>query len=330
MQGDERRRTQRRVLVEDLHCYIDSARIDAASSDISAGGMFVKTVTDAPEGARVALVFRSQADVGSAPVFLVGRVVRVQRAPVPGLGLSWEKAVAFQAPPLAAFLRTRLRLDPEQISAQALGTLGRVRYVFEFPGTRLDPADVLPFTRTPAPEEAPPPFPPMSGPGGSVRSALNDTSDGELRVVTVSPLKSNRKPDLPAATVPEVRSDTTSGPLTGRLDSAALGAPANLPAHLIVGPEQLSVTVTSLSLRGAFATGEKTLPRETVCDFVLSVFTPSGEQRLSGGCRVKGVDDGSTTGTPGMEIEFTGWENPENEDILKRFVRLLHFDALAD
>ena len=130
---DDRRNYERRLLGEDMYCYIDGARLDAASLDISQGGLFLTTVQDIPMGAVVALVFKLHQRVGSPPVYMVGRVVRKQTEPYRGIGLHWLKAVAEHTESLEQFLTELLGMTKPIILSEGLGPLGEDMAVHYFP-----------------------------------------------------------------------------------------------------------------------------------------------------------------------------------------------------
>ena len=88
------RQFPRREFVEEVFCYVDGERLDARSSNLSVGGIFVETERGAqiPVGAVVAVVLKNRvAELGS--IFLFGKVVRRAPDSPTGLGVRWEKAV---------------------------------------------------------------------------------------------------------------------------------------------------------------------------------------------------------------------------------------------
>ncbi len=108
----ERRLFPRREFRAGVYAYVDGRRYDARSENISAGGMLLATAEDIPLGHTIALVFKSRsgkktsgekgvkcgAGVKGEPVHLVGRVMRKQVSPVPGVGLRRVRAMTDAQP----------------------------------------------------------------------------------------------------------------------------------------------------------------------------------------------------------------------------------------
>ena len=147
-QGADRRIHRRWESKDTIYGYLDGARFAAKSEDLSSGGLFIETKDDVPIGALISLVFRTQVKSEDPPIFLIGRVMRRRKNPVPGIGLRWEKAV-FTGPPgvLRRFLVDHLQLvDPAVITLS--GTKGEAKAVHHFsvppPETEIAPSEEVP------------------------------------------------------------------------------------------------------------------------------------------------------------------------------------------
>ena len=181
--GRERRKATRWEREEDVYCYVESTRCDAQSRNLSAGGMLLESAADIPIGELVALVFRAQVAEAKLPVFLTGRVVRVQEKPVKSYGLRWERAVfPGEAAALAVFLRDTLGIDSARVARRPVGPNKRMQAVYVFD------------TPTPLPGEAPP-----AGPLPDAKPAKQSfDGPGPLsRIVS----RGNRSPTLTEAVI---------------------------------------------------------------------------------------------------------------------------------
>lgn len=145
-QGADRRIHHRWESKDTIYGYVDGARFAAKSEDLSSGGLFIETLDDVPIGALISLVFRQQVKSEDPPIFLIGRVMRRQKAPTQGIGLRWEKAVFTGATAvLRRFLVDHLRLvDPAIVTLT--GAKGEARAVHYFSAL-----PVAPETRPDAP-----------------------------------------------------------------------------------------------------------------------------------------------------------------------------------
>lgn len=107
----DRRRHTRFEVDKGTYCYLDGCRVDARTSDLSAGGAFLRSDDELPMGALIVILFEDAA-FADHPVHLVGRVVRQQGWPVAGIGVEWIHAISGASEAgLAAFLRRALRLE---------------------------------------------------------------------------------------------------------------------------------------------------------------------------------------------------------------------------
>lgn len=145
----DRRIHERKPLEKDVFCYIAGERLDASSSDISLGGMFIRTehVEAIDEGGLVGLAFK--AVLGHQhPVYLFGRVVRKQTSPRPGVALKWEYAISLEAPrKLAAFVRDLFGIEDVQVKMEPVGSGGKTKCVYLFPGAPSRKSPAIPTGR---------------------------------------------------------------------------------------------------------------------------------------------------------------------------------------
>ncbi len=159
--GFERRQHARRPLDESVFCHIDGSRLHARSFDVSLGGMFLRTARhdQIPLGALVAVVFKGPLDP-TQTVFLFARAVRQQATPVPGIGLTFEKAVASGSEDgLALFLKRMFGLQSPALRTVE-GDRGPKRCIYTFEPTREPAAPAAP--RPAAPVATPTPTPPAA------------------------------------------------------------------------------------------------------------------------------------------------------------------------
>ena len=209
--GFERRQHERRPLDESVFCHIDGSRLHARSCDVSLGGMFLRTTRhdQIPLGALVAVVFKGPLDP-TQTVFLFARAVRQQTTPVPGIGLTFEKAVATGAEDgLALFLKRMFGLQSPALRTVE-GDRGPKRCIFTFEPVREAPA-APPARAAPRPA-ASPPSPAAEVDVKTMRTPVNtpaeiefegDESQGTIRKVGVTGmlLESGRVPKQIGTTV---------------------------------------------------------------------------------------------------------------------------------
>ncbi len=171
--GLERRRSERRSVDYRTYAYIDAARYDVHTEDLSASGAFLATPDRLPVGTVLVLAFAPQT-AGVQPVHLVARVVRVKAPPRPGVGVRWLRAATPGSDAdLVGFLRDILRVSLDA-GALALHRHGRfVHYQFGLtddtatpPRPRVDPNDdVWKHERYPLQRDAEAPARRFDGPG---------------------------------------------------------------------------------------------------------------------------------------------------------------------
>ena len=341
--GAERRESERRELDEEVFCYIESTRCDARTKDISAGGMFLASEEEVPLGSLVAMVFRFQASVGNAPVFLMGRVVRQQGPPNPGAGLRWEKAVCAGPPiQLALFLRSTLGVAPDGIIQRPMGRNQEMKSLFAFdPGLDLEPAPRSTGTK-PGLRTA------ESSPGldrlgktesrrrsleskknaESLREAAREIGPSELELARGDAERQKTSFAIPTHPPRPSQSFDGPGPLTVRTDSD-VRAPADLKATITYNDQSISGRVSHLGTTGMFVNTcfvpVKKVAKVTV-DF--EILTRDGPAAVGCICRLAAIDDGSLTNNPGVDLEILQADEGKHAGLIRRYVKWLHYRSL--
>jgi len=170
------------LLQEDIFCYLDGARFDAVSKDISKGGIFLRTEKGVAQGSVVALVFRAEQRKSVDAIYLLGEVVRYQKGPPSGIAVEWLRAVTEGGEnTLASFLRERLAVVSE-VECQSYGARGEKRHIYRFPrdyvhvptGSKGDAAEA----GAPALSQSPPPA--LHGQGSSYELDIPEEEHVEL------------------------------------------------------------------------------------------------------------------------------------------------------
>lgn len=298
--GQDKRKHPRWDVDKKVFCYIDGARLDARSSNISLGGMFIRTdgAERVPLDSLVGLVFRaSTPDQGTT--FLFGRVVRKQDFPEAGLGLHWEKAVAVTPPEaLAAFLKNLMGIENLTIIQEATGPEGRVKSIFWFDSIGVEPMNA----------ERPPPVPEDRTPVQSL--------------ATTAPPYVEEGSKLPHS--------QESGAITTMVNRKDLRAPTSQLGILSVAGADLEVEITSIGIDGAMVdTGPLTLATGTEACLRFEIKTRAGVIPVTCNCRSGTVADSQSAGTANLDLEFTEVLEGDHEDVLRRYVKWLHFNNLA-
>jgi len=276
---------------EDVYTYVEGTRLDAATTDISAGGAFFQTTDPLRMGSLVAVVFKRQSETEDA-VFLVGRVVRMRTSAPAGVGLRWTKAVTEAAPAkLAWFLTSVLGVDEPAVTQQRERGRWEMLSVHIFPEPESD----------------------APGPGSdSLAASLAEAAEFSLE-----------EPPPTATQSPE------DGSLTTRIARSGLRAPAGLDATVILGDRTAAGLITHLGATSLYVQTE-IMPAEKSGLLVVSfdVLTKNREVRVVCECRETARDDGASTGAPGLDLEIVRLEE-EEAGLLRKYVRWLHFQALA-
>ena len=137
--GRDRRVFPRRTFRADVFVYESGVRFRATPADLSFGGCFLATAeAEVPALDCVVSVVFDPVETGlSAPVYLFGRVVRLQPQQPRGFALAWEKAVSAVEPgEMASFLEGVFGLASRAASSMVRETSGRFRSLFAFPAAR--------------------------------------------------------------------------------------------------------------------------------------------------------------------------------------------------
>jgi len=306
MVGSERRRHKRRAFEEDVYTYIDGSRLDSLSMDVSPGGALFRTEQDLPLGATVAIVFKKQAQL-KEPVFMVGTVQRRQTNPFLGVALRWTKAVTQASPSeLGWFLVTVLGMsDPQIDHVREPGQWNMLSlHRFAVEAAEVDPGD---------------------GQGPDSLESLDAAATRAARILDGEPNSGGF-----SSTTPDYPRTSEDGSLTVQIARSGLRAPAGINGVLDIGNKSESVRITHLGVSSLFVqTGKR--PTGSSESVVVRFNIPASAEKIPiiCQCRVSYLDQGDTIGRQGLDLEITRLEEGKHKGILKKFVKWLHFQALA-
>ena len=309
----DRRAAVRRPYVGKLHCYVEGVSRVAACRDISAGGALIDTTDDPPVGTRIAVVFSSQPGL-EHPTYLLGVVVRRVPGAVPGVGVTWEKAVSMGTPlQLARFVLGLLGVRPLNIRRELVQPSGAQRAVFDF--AELDQA--------------------------ALRAAVPEAADAvrpeEPLPVHVEVRRSGADPAVAEVPVPRaVPASAVSpahepGTITRRLGDSGLRVPTSVRAVVTCHGRRAEGRITHLGTTGFFvqlATVNAT--RGDEIKVVFGIGTRHGEVPVKCKCRVVAVDDGAVSGVCGLDVEIAQLDEGTEPGLLRDFVRWLYFRFVAE
>lgn len=306
----ERRRAQRWIQEEEVVCYFQGDRLGAFSKDLSTTGMYLGTTREVPIGGRVALIFRPQSVLAN-PIYLVGKVVRHQTKPVPGLGLLWIKAITDGSPlQLSNFLKSMLELDARDAIDEMAYETGAVSS-YTFPG---------------------PPQPEQKTSKKKKKSALELLDMLNVEVVHSDEYQQRRggaeKP--PPKPKPPRKEPAVSGPITRRVDNQKVYAPCRIPGTLVILGVQREISIRGLATWGLFVETEAVPPVGTEVGLIFDLKTKSGDARLVLRCDVESHKQAKEGWAAGLDLTITNPGDPLGTALLKRYVRWLHFRAVAD
>lgn len=306
-EGIDKRQSPRRPLNERVFAYVDGARVDVESSNVSRGGLFVKTrrAEEIPLGARLVLVFHSP-DALRHKIFLVAQVRRHQTAPVMGVGLSWEKAITpGSAQALATFLNKILDIRVEVIEAKIVPETGGSRHVYFF-----DPE-----------------------PPGSERAA-----DDPIRVVVggpTTPAPTDAMPQWTPPPPPPDAEDVAPGeednePLTEQVHMDRLLAPAQVQAALQVAGHLLRGVVTSLGVYSfVFETDMMVGGPFDDVSVLLTIPVRGASHEIECRCRMTTIIPKTVPGHVSLEFDFIHVDEGPTVGVLHAYVRWLHATSVA-
>jgi len=290
--GEERRIHPRREFRRELFCYIDGARFDAKSEDISLGGMFLRTDQAAriPGGALVALVVRESGGDMSESVFLFGRVVRHQSTPETGLGLTWDKAVAAgSSAHLLSFLDQVFGIRSPQLGLKAGAGGGLARYVYEF----------------------------ASG-GAAAREGAADSGAVATSAEVAEP--------LPAPS----SGGAVAGALTTQIDRRKAQTPCALGATLSFEGFSLHAAVRSMGLTAMYVeTPVGPTASDAAVQVRLDLRAGEEDVPLVFDCHVMSVETGGAERRPGLDLAIVAVDESGRAGVFMRHIRQLVFRGMA-
>ena len=302
----ERRRSTRWLHEEEVLCYFQGDRLGAFSKDLSRTGMFLGTARAVPIDGRVALIFK-QRFAEETPIYLVGRVVRHQAEPVPGLGIQWIKAISDATPQqLSNFLKNVLDVE-------AGSDIEEIRY---------ETGDVSTYSFEGTPKSVDHPKPEKK------RSALELLD--RLNVAETLPRVEDPAPPPDPAPAPKQPAQTLTGPITMRVDNQKVYAPCKIPGTLVVKGVQVECAIRGLATWGLFVETETTPPVGMDVGMIFDLRTKSGDARLVLRCDVEAQKGAKEGWAAGLDLKITNPGDPLGSALLTRYVRWLHFRAVAD
>ena len=316
---------------EEIYCYLDGDRFDAGSGDISAGGLFLKTKRDIPIGFCVAMVFKKGLDILS-PVYLLGRIVRKQEEPVPGVGLQWTKAITDSPTPyLAEFLHSRMGLESPQVTREYPSDGGKKRSVYRFPRSpSLSGQEDLPVEEETTAGKEMPAAPSESGSGasGSGRRAT------QLHGVDLDVVRRGRKVKkelsaLPAHVVKQ--SDGASpGPLSVVVQRGDTLAPTQLAAVIEYRGRGIAAVLLGLGIRSMYL--KAPIRAETIPGTINVLFEIPAKDGtkvpVTCACRLLYLETSDPPSSRGIELEIDHYEEHGEKGILWTYLKWLHFRSL--
>lgn len=368
MGESDKRRFLRRPFDDALFCYHDGTRLNAVPSDISLGGMFLDTdqYDSVSKGDLLGVVFDRHSGFPDA-VYLFGRVMRTQTRPPMGIGVRWEKAVTTGPPKqLASFLEQLFDVKAEIFVKKVTEGTGRMRSMFRFDELqqalerrREEKAlatkgqeTIVAGTRV----KLPPPKMSLKDPeAGPIGVATTQREVEELKVEVVSTNKPSLLPSRPmSAAMDDLELDLgpddagparSSGPkakpkgeskadkrargsITSEVAAADVRAPAGVQAVMRVDELRVPVRVTDLGVSALFL-NTPLAPVDPEADVFVEfqVSTRDGDLPVTLTCGVSDVRN--TDKIKGIELVIRKVDEGGRKGILKRYVRWLHYNALA-
>ncbi len=331
----ERRLFPRREFRAGVYAYVDGRRYDARSENISAGGMLLATAEDIPLGHTIALVFKSRsgkktsgekgvkcgAGVKGEPVHLVGRVMRKQVSPVPGVGLRRVRAMTDAQPEdLEYFLSKMLRIEATGAKRSRVGASKALKSVFELEPLYQQP---IRFSGTLEDEER------TTGPV-LVGHEGSDNYFRELRFDDDFGHSTSEGPALPREQKKHGAAHRTSGPMTNMIRQSERLLPVNIEAVLTIGAMPFPVHFTAIGVNGGFVESMVApTSRDESVGLVVDVITRRETEKVRCWARVLSIDDGSGEGEPGIYLEFLDFASEEEKETLDQYVRWVHFRTVS-
>ncbi|NOZ02505.1 MAG: PilZ domain-containing protein [Deltaproteobacteria bacterium] len=326
---ENKRKYPRTVVEKKVHCYIEGARLDAITANISNGGMFLKTanIRDIPLDSLVGLVFRSSA--AGQTTFLFGNVVRKQTLPIEGVGLKWEKAVTIgDRDQLARFLKDMFNIADPIISEEAGDAHRPPKRVFRFASLdRGTPGGLSAIGKGPSGVTA----------AERQRGLKVRPDDSDLKRVKVVHTEKTPPPTYRWVAPDYVPNGNTMphgkarGVITSMIHRSEMRAPVSHKVFVTVQGHESELKMLNIGLDGMFIETPY-VPSDLSAGVSVrfEIRTKRGPVPIVCQCHVTGVDDGSASGHAGMDLSIDKLDEGNNEGILKRYVKWLHFQSLSD
>jgi len=344
-QGTEKRQHPRTIIEEEIFCYLDGMRFDAGSKDISAGGLFLKTNREVPLGSVTALVFKG-GEIGPAPIFLLGMVMRQQTEPFSGIGLQWVRAVTTgPSESLKAFLLNRMGLGVTEIAQEFFGPRRQSRHVYRFPvmgiGSPPGPAS-KPAARQPAaPTERGGSAAPTErgGPLRKMRQRPEQRLPATSRMLLQTDVRVRRSDGkfeeresrpLPPH-VAKLSNSDQPGPLSMVVQRGDTLAATDLPACVEYAGREYEATVLGLGLK-CMSVSVPVKPNSSVPAIKVRFSLPARGEPVPIVCHCKllYVDESYESGVPRLELEIETYDEGKGQGLLWTYLKWLHFRSLKE
>ena len=297
--------------------------------------MLLVTGENIPLGRTIALVFKSRsgkkmagekgvkygAGIKGEPVFLVGRVMRKQVTPIPGVGLRWVRAMTdASTEDLEYFLTKMFRIEATGARRARVGANKAMKSVFEF-----EPLyqQAIKFSGTVDDEER------TTGP---IRLGDGGTQEyfRELRFDDDFESSLSDGPALPRERTKRGGTHRMAGPMTDTIRQSERLLPVNTTGMLTVGAHQIPVHVSALGMHGLFVESPVApTNRAESLGLVMEIITRREVEKVHCRVRVTGVDDGAGEGEPGLYLEFQEFADDEEKETLEQYVRWVHFRTVS-
>ncbi len=360
---DDRREHVRSAFERNAICYVDGARVDGRTIDISRGGARLETST--PDafaiGETVGVVFGVR-DGAPRSVLVFGTVVRHDAGEKTRVGVAWTRAVGRgTAEELTSFLQAAMGLTIPRVSIRVeyvgVEKLPRSTYVFsravEITGPGAAPRRVLappsargrhasvaavtPFAAPSAAATTTASFDPGSAP---VASAMAGATAGatagapETAALPAADPDAGRKSKKATQRVVygvKASLDPEPGAITGIVSRADLTVDCGLDATLVVAEGELAVRVTRIGMDSMFVQSGF-VPLDHKRPVCLRLTIPSREGAINLECtgRLARLSAPTAKQGGGFELVIVDVDEGDRPGILTRYVRWLQFVELSE
>jgi hypothetical protein len=288
--SDDRRSNSRESVRIRVDTYVDGRRRPGMLLDYSSTGGHCRCDHEAQPGDRIAVGFRHPSPEDSRIYFLLGRVIWRNDG---AFGLHWLKALAHtSAEELRVFLLRVLGHSARRVEEVAYDGTGGRRSLYTFPDER--------------------------SPSAVNRELLSHRQE---------------RASMP---IEEPTVATASGPLTTLVSRSGLRAPCNIGAWIRVREEELKGTIRYLGATGLFVEiplsprPQEQLPEgKILVRFILPGVDGQSPVHVRALCTCIGTDDGSTTGTEGLDLSILQLDDSDGGRMLTQAIRQLHLEALS-